>query len=299
VAIAAGMCAAGVGTDGGGSIRVPASATGIVGIRPTPGRVPVTGCYPRSFSFDTAGPLARRVRDAAVMLNAIAGHDPRDPHSLDAPSEDWTAQLDSGATGLRVGVVREFTFTGLDPEVRSATESALALLRERGARVIEIDVAPLREGFDYTALFDIMLYEFNQILGPEFRATQDPDSIFGPMVCANIRRGEQIPRDRYEAALAARPAGVAAIRAAFEQVDVIVTPVLDSLPPLLSADRATFDRQRRFMLPFSFAGLPAVSVPAGFSASGLPIGLQIVADRLREATALRVAATLEAATGLV
>ncbi len=298
VAISAGLCAAGVGTDGGGSIRVPASATGIGGLRRTPGRVPVTGCYPRSFSFDTAGPLARCVRDAAVMLNAIAGHDARDAHSLDAPCEDWTAPLDSGATGLRVGVVREFTFTGLDPEVRRATESALELLHDRGARVIEIDVVPLREGFDYAALFDILLYEFNQILGPEFRATRDPESMFGPMVCSNIRRGERIAQDRYEAALAARPAGIAAIRAAFEQADVIVTPVLDSLPPLLSADPTTFERQRRFMLPFSFAGLPAVSVPAGFSASGLPIGVQIVADRLQEAMALRAAATVEAATGL-
>jgi aspartyl-tRNA(Asn)/glutamyl-tRNA(Gln) amidotransferase subunit A len=295
-ALSAGMVLAGVGSDGGGSIRVPAACTGIVGIRPTLGRIPVRGAFPRSFSFDTVGPLARTVRDCALLFQAMAGHDPADPRSLHAPVEDCLEGIEDGVAGIRVGVISEFSFRDTEPQTVSAVRSALDRLAALGASIREVTVAPLLGGFEYAALFDIMLFEFNRILGDEFRACASPDDVFGPVVCANIRRGMTISEPAYRAALASRAGQTAAIRAAFAEVDVFVTPVLPMLTPLLASPAEVFDRQRQFMIPFSFAGLPGISVPCGASREGLPIGMQIVADCLQEKRLFRIAHAYESAT---
>jgi aspartyl-tRNA(Asn)/glutamyl-tRNA(Gln) amidotransferase subunit A len=295
-AVAAGIALAGVGTDTGGSIRIPASCTGIVGIRPTPGRVSVRGSFPRSFSFDTVGPLARTVRDCALMFEAMAAHDPAEPHSLDAPVEDYASGLDCGIAGVRIGLIRDFSFRNLDAQVEHAVRAALDSLTGLGALVQEVAIPALVGAFRYEALVDLMLYEFHQILGGQWRACQNRDEVFGPMVRSNLERGMTISEPTYRTALASRASEAAALRAAFSEVDAFVTPVLPMLTPPLDSPPEIFERQRHFMIPFSFAGLPAISIPCGFSREGLPIGLQLVGDRLQEKRLFRIAHAYESAT---
>ncbi|MGH8697121.1 MAG: amidase [Burkholderiales bacterium] len=283
-AVASGMALAAVGTDAGGSIRVPAACTGIVGIRPSFGRVPVAGSFPRSFSFDVVGPLARCVRDCSLLLRAMA------------PAEDYAAGLEAGIAGLRLGVLRGLSAMGVDREVEQAVAAAVDQLRALGAQASEVDVPGVSDPLAHGALLEIMLFEFNRILGEAFRACRNPDEVFGPVVCANIRRGMEISAPSYRKALAARADQAAALRAVFAQVDALVTPVLPMLTPRLDAPAPLFDRQRQFMIPFSSAGLPAISIPCGAAPQGLPIGMQVVGDRLQEGLLFRVARAYESTT---
>ena len=251
VAVAAGMSLAALGTDTGGSIRVPAACVGIVGLRPTFGRVPIQGVFPRAESFDVVGPLARTVRDCALLLDALA------------PGGDFAQGIDAGIAGLRIRDVRE---------------------------------VPIPGAFEYEMLVEIMLFEFHRVLGEQFRACRNPDEVFGPVVCANLRRGQGITEADYRKALAAREQQSAAIRAVFDEVDALVTPVLPAPTPRLDAPAEEFDRQRQYMIPFSGAGVPAISLPCG-TAEGLPVGMQIVAGRGQEKLLLRIARAFESTHG--
>ena len=288
-AVAARLCLGASGTDAGGSIRVPAAWTGVVGLRPTHGRVSADGAYPRSSSFDCAGPLAANVGDAALLFEAMAGRDGRDSPALAADLR-----------GLRLGIVRDFSLRELDPDVDRALREALGTLAGVGAEVREVSIPALAAGTEYDAMLDILLYEFHQILGAEYQATPRREKVFGATVRANLERGAVIRAEDYRAALEARDRFVREVRKAFGTLDALVTPTAAMTAPAIDAAEAEFDRGRRFTLPFSFAGLPAISVPCGFDHAGLPIGMQIVADRLQEPLALRIAAAYEAAvaTGL-
>jgi len=258
IAVASGMALAALGTDTGGSVRVPAACNGIVGLRPTFGRIPVRGLFPRAESLDVVGPLARNVRDCAVLMEALTG-------------EDHLKEIEAGAAGLRVGVLEE----ACDLSLFETRKTSLTL-----------DSAPLIE---------MMLFEFNRILGEEFRRCPNPDEMFGPVVCANLRRAATITEADYARAREARERQSAAIRAALREVDVLVTPALPAPTPRLDAPAGEFDRQRDWMIPFSGAGVPAISIPCGMK-EGLPVGLQIVADRGRETLLLRIARAYESNT---
>lgn len=292
-AIAAGLCLGGTGTDTGGSIRIPASWCGIVGMKPTYGRVSVASVFPRAYSLDSAGPLARSVTDAAVLLDAIAGYDPRDPHSLNAPKEGYAKELSKGVHGVRLGIVENYSFREVDPEVAAAVHGAADTLCELGAEVFTVDVPILNGPMEHTVLFDLILYEFHQILGELYRSTRDRD-LFGPMVQEHLEKGMKVSRKSYERALAERPKQVAELQAVFNEVDALLTPATPIVAPLLTASPAFYDKCRQFTLPFNFSGMPAISIPYGFSREGLPIGLQIVGNHLKEALILRIAAALEA-----
>ena len=264
-AVASGMALAALGTDTGGSIRVPAACTGIVGLRPTFGRVPIAGVFPRAEGFDVAAPLARNVRDCALMMEGLTG-------------EDFATEIESGVAGLRIGLAEDFCDVG-------------KALRSLGAKVYQVKV-PL----DYAHLVEIMLFEFHRALGERFRSCPNPDEMFGPVVCANLRRGTKISAADYARALEARERQSAAIRTAFGEVDALVTPVLPAPTPRLDAPAEEFDRQREFMIPFSGAGVPSISIPCGMR-EGLPVGMQIVADRGRETLLFRIARAYESTTG--
>lgn len=296
-AIAAGLCLGGTGTDTGGSIRVPASWCGISGIRPTYGLVSLAGIYPRAYSLDVAGPLAKTVKDVALLLDAMAGYDPKDIHSsLSQKRVSYADGLDQGIAGMRIGVIENYTFRDVDPDVAAAVQAAVEKFAQLGAEIVPIDIPLLSSGpLEYSALFNILLYEFNQILGAEYKAEPDK-SLFGPTVQGNIAKGSEISAETYETAQKERPNQTAELKAAFEQVDTLITPALPMVAPLLDADGEIYNRGRQFTLPFSFTALPSVTTPCGFSSDGLPIGMQIVGNHFEEALILRIAAAFEGDT---
>ncbi len=296
-AIAAGLCLGGTGTDTGGSIRVPAGWCSIVGLRPTYGLVSLAGIYPRAYSLDTAGPLARTVADTALLMDAMAGFDPHDQHSsLYQLKGSYTAQLQKGVKGLRIGIVKDYTFKNVDPQVAAAVQASTETFRKLGAQVTTIEI-PVLVSLDYRALFNnILLYEFNQILGEQFRTAGERQKAFGAFVQKNLETGAKISSATYEKIQKERPYQIAQIKEAFAKVDALLTPTLAMMPPALAAEAAAYGQGWQFTLPFSFLATPCVSVPCGFSTEGLPIGLLIVGDHFQEPLILRIAAAFEAAT---
>jgi aspartyl-tRNA(Asn)/glutamyl-tRNA(Gln) amidotransferase subunit A len=198
--------------------------------------------------------------------------------------------------GLRLGIVQDFSLHDVDDDVAQALRDAFGVLTGLGAEVHEVSVPGLAAGIEYRAIFDILLYEFHQILGAEYRATPVREKRFGPAVRANLERGAAIRAEDYRAALGARAQFVRNVRQVFTTLDALVTPTAAMTALRLDAAEAEFDRARRFTIPFSLAGLPAISVPCGFDRAGLPIGMQIVGERLQEALVLRIAAAYEAVT---
>jgi len=295
VATAAGLCLGGLGTDTGVSVRGPSSWLGLVGMRPSYGRVSVRGVFPRAYSLDTVGPIARRVPDVAALLNVIAGYDPDDKYSVRSPREDFGAALNQGVRGLRLGVVYDFTFRNIDADVEDAVRSAVKKLQSLGATIKTVKIPLFSGKIDFKYPLDILLYEFNQVLGDEFRAAKDK-SVYGPVVQANIKQGEEISKDDYEQAIRERPHNIAQIKRVFREVDAFITPTHPIVAPLMTVDAESDPRVRQFTVPISYTGFPAMSVPCGFTPQGLPVGLQIVASDRQEALLLRIAAAYERAT---
>jgi aspartyl-tRNA(Asn)/glutamyl-tRNA(Gln) amidotransferase subunit A len=295
-AIAAGLCLAGTGSDTGGSIRVPSAWDTLTGIRPTFGRVSLTGVFPRSYSLDCAGPLARSAEDVSVMLSAMAGYDASYKYSVNAPAEDFGKSLHRGVKGLKLGIIRQYTFRDIDPDVAHAVEQAARTLEAQGAQIVQVEIPLLAKPLDLSALFTILLYEFNQILGDQYRAAPDKNQ-FGKIVQGDIAKGERISRASYEHALTARAQLLAQFKQAFSVVDVLITPTMPTTAPVLAPSGLAYDRGRQFMLPISWTGLPAMSTPCGFDSKGLPIGMQLVGPALQESLLLQVANAHQKATG--
>lgn len=295
-AVAARLCLGGTGTDAGGSVRGPASRCGVVGIRPTYGRVSRRGIFPRCRSFGTAGPIAGRVADAAALLTAMAGHDPGDPNSLDLPREDFTRDLHRGIEGLRLGLVDGFSFAALDPEVADAFSGAIAAFESLGALVKSVDAPVLSRTLDAARLAEIIFHEFAEAIADEYDRA-DP-SLFGEIVHRDIARAREAVPGRYDRLVAERRQHRHAAANLFAEVDCLLTPVFPGMhagiddPPDLSGDH------RRFTVPVSYLGLPGIALPCGLSADRLPIGMQIVGDRNDESLIVRVAAAFETVSGL-
>jgi len=165
-----------------------------------------------------------------------------------------------------------------------------------GAEVKVVKIPLLGGPLEYSSLFDMLLYEFNQILGDQFRATPNRAEVFGPIVQANIDRGMKITKETYEKAKNERPKQIAEVKQVFKEVDALLTPTMPTTAPLLAGGSQDYDRGRQFTLPFSWTGLPSVAVPCGFSPNGLPIGLQIVGNELQESLLLGIASAYEKAT---
>ena len=295
VAVASGLCLGGLGTDTGVSVRGPASWLGLVGVRPSYGRVSVRGTFPRAYSFDTVGPLAHTVADAATLLTAIAGYDPQDPFAMPSPNEDFTVHLKRSIRGLRVGIVEDFTFRNVNPEVAQAVQAAIDMLANLGAHIKTVRIPLLSGKIDFRYPLTILLYEFNQIFGDTYRAEPNKD-LFGPVVQANIAQGEQLTQEIYDAALDRRPGEIDEIRQVFREVDAFITPTHPIVAPPLTVNAEGDASVRQFTVPISYTGFPAISIPCGFSSIGLPIGLQIVANDFQEGLLFRIAAAFERAT---
>ncbi|MEM1313625.1 MAG: amidase [Pseudomonadota bacterium] len=295
-AVASGAVAAALGSDTGGSIRLPAAACGIVGVKPTAGLIGRSGVFPLSGSLDTVGPLATSVRDAALVVQAMIGHDPLDPQSVRRPPTDLMARIEAGLGGLRVGVARAPFFDDLPGDIGGVLDAALALLTTEGAALSDA-VLP---GIETANMLTVAL--INAEAATQHRAwLAERPMDYGPETRSRLMSGLFLPAFACLAALDGRaPMLRAALRGPFREVDVIATPVLPFDPPPLEGDDVEVYRARvrtlgRCTRPFNYLGLPSVVLPCGLSEAGMPVALQLVGRPFEEATVLRAARGFERA----
>ena len=302
IAVAAGLCAASLGEDTGGSVRSPAAFCGVIGLRPTWSLVSRHGSFPLSWSMDTAGPLARTVEDIALMLGIIAGHDPSDPTTSRRPVPDYAAGLDAGVRGLRIGIIRELTHGAeTDSEVRAAVIAAARHLEKLGAGVEEISL-PLVSlaGAVFMALADSDGAGLHQ----HWLRTRPLDYDQGTR--RRLLTAALIPAAIYHQASRARALLRAQMQEALAQHDLLLCPTAHQAAPPIAAGRAPitsraqvagrFFTRRSYVTPAALAGTPALAMPCGFTEGGLPISLQLIGRRFDEATLLRAARAYEADT---
>ena len=315
-AVAAGEAVWAIGTDTGGSVRQPASLCGVVGLKPTYGRISRYGLIAFASSLDTVGTFTRSVRDAASLLGVLAGHDPRDATSLDAPVPDHTATLDDGVARLRVGVVAEAFGVGVEPGVASSVRSAIDRLAALGAEIEDVELP--HAAYALSAYYLIAPSECSSNLarydGVRYGLRADgehADSIammfatrgegFGPEVKRRVMLGTYaLSAGYYEAyygqAQKVRTLVIRDYAAAFERFDVLVSPTSPTTAFRIgdkADDPMAMYLNDIFTIPANLAGVPAISVPCGLDDAGLPIGLQLTAPALDEATLLRAAHALE------
>jgi aspartyl-tRNA(Asn)/glutamyl-tRNA(Gln) amidotransferase subunit A len=291
--VAAGECVAALGTDTGGSIRIPASLCGIVGLKPTYGRVSRRGVLPLSWSLDHVGPMARSVEDAAIVLQAIAGRDPGDDSTSAEPVPDYSQALRGGVQGIRIGVPKQFFFENVNPEVESAVRSAIGLLEEMGAVATEVDAPLISEipgGLTAIMLPEALAYHKRWM-------AERPDD-YGDDVRYRLELGATFLAVHYVQAQRLREMAVEAWRQqVFSKVDLIATPTTPiTARPVEEGDLQVTFNLIRFTNPLNFLGVPAISVPCGFSGEGLPVGLQLAGRWWDETTVLRAAHSYEQAT---
>jgi Asp-tRNA(Asn)/Glu-tRNA(Gln) amidotransferase A subunit family amidase len=271
-----------MGSDTGGSIRIPAGLTGLVGLKPTFGRVSKRGVAPLSWSLDHTGPLTRTVRDAALVFQSITGFDPADPDSVDEPVTNVLAGLDSGIDGLRIGVPANHFFDGLMPEVGDAVRAALDVLVSAGARLVDVTVPDV----------EISSEVITTIVGVEAALIHQEEMAIRPHDYTEDTRtrliaGAAIPGTAYVDALHRRRRIVAGFRSALSEVDILATPTLPvTAPPYGSVPGEVMPTLSRLTAPLNAAGLPGLAVPCGF-AEGLPISMQLIGRPFDEATILR------------
>jgi aspartyl-tRNA(Asn)/glutamyl-tRNA(Gln) amidotransferase subunit A len=300
VAIAAGLCAASVGTDTGGSIRIPAAMCGIVGLKPTFGRVSVFGTVPLAPTFDHVGPLARCVSDAAILLGVVAGSDPLDPTSSAHRVEDFKAALRKPLRKFRLGRPREYFWEKLDNDVRRATEWAVRHMEKRGATVLEISLPHLSESADAAANISLAEARHGHETAGYFPAHAHE---YGEEVRQRIDAGGKVLATQYLAGLDVQKRVRAEFDAAFQEVDAVVAPTVPVPAPPIGAEFVEVDGEQigvRAALvgmnrPANFTGHPAISVPCGFTREGLPVGLQLIGRSFDESTLLRIALAYERA----
>lgn len=301
VALAARSAFGAIGTDTGGSIRIPASINNLVGMKATYGRVSAFGVVPLAWSHDHIGPLTRRVRDNALMLRAIAGHDPRDINSARVEVPDFTAGIERGAQSMRIGIEREyFLYPGLTDEVRAATEAVICQMADLGAEIIEVSLPELeftRETLNIIGKVESASYHKELI--------REKGHLYSPGTRATLEIGQAVLGTQYVAALRARERFRSAARALFQRENLValLSPTIPVPAPLLSDVReprtdaddgeTPTDGFVHHVYPANLSGQPALSAPAGFTPDGLPIGYQLMGRPFDEATLYRIAYAYE------
>jgi len=301
-ATAAGLCLGSLGTDTAGSVRIPASYCGIVGFRPTSGRVSSRGTVPDSWTLDQVGPLCRSVEDAALMLGAIAGYDKLDPSSVDVPVPDYGLAFQKQVSKLRLGVPRVPFFEGLDPEIDKATTVAIDELRKLTAEVRDLTSpivgAPLMEIWVKVAGAESYTYHSHWLgKSPEKYQAATRDRLLAPNN-AGVQGENSIEMKASTYLEARRQLDVLRreMRKVFSDVDLLVLPTVVSPPVTIAQGANPTVVNPRNTASFAVLGLPALSLPSGFTAAGLPIGLQIVGAPFAESTVLALAHAYERET---
>ncbi len=289
-----------LGSDTGGSVRIPAALCGTVGLKPTYGRVSIAGAVPLSWSLDHVGPLTRTVEDSAIMMEVIAGHDPRDNYSRRVPTPRYSKELQGGIRGLRVGISRETFYTRLEPEVDQATQTALRRLEQMGAEFVEIEIP--------TA--DLQRAIFANIASPEAFSYHEnylasSPELYGPDTRARIEAGRLMLSTDFVRAQRARSILKVELAAALEAADLLVTPTVPIPAPRIDQTAVEWDDGTESIVGaltrntrlFNITGLPAITVPCGFTSRNLPVGLQIIGRAFDEASVFRAAYAYEQDAG--
>ena len=299
VAVASGEVPIALGTDTGGSVRVPSALCGITGLKPTFGLISRFGVTPLSWSMDHVGPMARTVRDVALALDMLAGHDPRDQGSAQTPAQDYLAELDRGMRGVRVGVPREFIWEIMDLEIEQAFRAALAHMESLGARIQEVsvpDMGLINAAGSVVQTAEAATIYRSRVLGQ--------GQHFDPVIRRRMESGLFISAEAYLHAQQVRAKLKGRLLEVMGQVDLLVTPTTAIAAPDISQERVNVSGQNvptreallRITRVFSTVGLPAISVPCGFTKGGLPIGLQLVSEPFSESRLLRVAQAYQDST---
>ena len=294
VATAAGMCFASLGSDTGGSIRFPSAACGVVGIKPTWGRVSRHAVFPLGLSLDHIGPMTRSVADAAAVLQAIAGRDENDPTSLPAPVPDYMAALEHGARGLRIGVDESYISKSMDPEVAALVLDTRSIFERAGAQMVPVSI-PWK---------DEMTPDWNRVCASETALCHEawyPErkDEYGPQFAAFIEVGRGLSAVDLARAWETRRQFNGALAAVLADVDLILTPSYGlKTPPAerMPQERDTLGRAMRFTAPYDFSGSPTISIPCGFTSEGLPASLQLIGRHLGEETLIAAGHLYESET---
>ena len=301
VAVAAGLAPGALGSDTGGSIRIPAAFCGIVGLKPTHGRISLGGVCPNVLSFDHVGPMTRTVRDAALMLQAMAGYDPRDPWSQDVPVPDFSARIGAGVRGTRIGLCPELSgHVEVDAEVAEAFEGAVRVFERLGARI---------ETVPFAYPFDRIVRAMTAILGAEFAEFHRPfyeknPNGYGADVRERLQGAFKVTLDEHVRALRERELVRREVAALFRSVEAIIMPATVCTPAPIATLMARVNGKESSALwvhspllrPHNLTGCPAIALPMGFSRDQLPLSLQIVGPRWAEAEILQIAQAFEEAT---
>ncbi len=291
-AIADGLAMAALGSDTGASIRQPAACCGVVGLKPTFGRVSKVGALPLSWSMDHVGPMTRSVEDAALMLQVLAGHDTRDPTCVRRAIPDYRANLKKGIRGCKIGVARQFFFEDCDPEVEAAVENAVHVLRDLGAILVDVE---LRDMWVCHRMGSLII----AVEGAAYHADalRERPEKFSDEMLTSFGLGGFYTGVQYVQAQRLRRHLTVVTQKRFESFDALITPT-SPVPTTRIADDPPGHAllRSRNTLPFNFTSLPAISIPCGLSADGLPIGLQIAGKAFDEAGVLQIAYAYEQAT---
>ena len=296
IAVALALGLGSMGSDTGGSIRIPASLCGIVGLKPTYGRVSLRGMVPLAWSLDHSGPMAQTIEDAAILLGIVAGYDPRDPYSQALPSPQFTDSLTGDIKDIRIGIPKTYFYERVAPEVDTAVRLALKNLERLGCEILDVDLpsASLQRDI-FVQIASPQAYTYHE----HYLKTQG--DLYGSDVRARIEAGGRMLSIGYLRAQRAQLIMKQECETIFKTVDVIVTPTVPIPPPRIDRlqqsggvdSETAVDSLTRFTRVFNIVGLPAVSIPCGFTPEGLPIGMQICGKAFDESTVLRVAHAYE------
>ncbi len=298
-AVSAALALASLGTDTGGSIRIPAAACGCVGLKPTYGRVPLGGVIPLASTLDHAGPLCRCVEDAALILSAIAGSDPQGLRYPELQIPLFLRDLRAGCHGVRVGVPRQYFFDRLQSSVRASVRAAIRQLEELGCEIREVRLDRMKETARLAGVITVA-----EALAYHWRWLETRAGDYDPAILARMKAEKDMKVVEYLHVQERRREYTAAFERAMSNVDLLAAPTLPVVAPPIAGDRVVVGRFRedvrmallRLTRPGNLTGLPAISLPCGFSGEKLPIGLQLIGKRWNEPALLRIAYAYEQAT---
>jgi aspartyl-tRNA(Asn)/glutamyl-tRNA(Gln) amidotransferase subunit A len=297
-AVAARLTFAALGSDTGGSVRMPAHFCGVTGLKTTVGRISRAGAMPLSQSLDTVGPLARSAEDCALLLGLMAGSDPDDPTAVAGPLPDYTAAAQASIKGLTIGVPASFYVDDLDPEVAHALDEVIAIFRSEGAQIVQVDLPDQRQ---LSAACQLVLAVEAAAFHKRWMIERPQD--YGPQVLMRLQNGLAVPAISYLEAMRWRGPALAAHRVAVSGIDAVIAPVAPVAAPTIAESdvgnspdaEAVIQRLTRFTRPINYLGLPSLAIPSGFTRHGLPVGMQLIGGSFDEAMLLRIGAAFQRA----